>query len=260
MATDSKPSLSLGVLLPLATIALYAYSYIFEIGHAFYFGYPVQLVPPSVDLIANFGVALFFYGVMVFGFLQLNLQTWPKTRRHVFLLVVVFVCFLFALVALKSWYREALRYSYFLIPATAYVGIIAAHRWRKRDNKEDYDKVPIAYDARSNVPEHSIAGAMVGRLGFDPLFLSLLVFIVLPALFWMVGYADAKSRTTFYEFTDSGSSYVSLRFTGGAVIAARFEPAKKHYYSEFVVRAAGDLKGLRRIEVKALRQTDADSP
>lgn len=253
MTVDSKPPLSLGVLLPLATIGLYAYSYIFELGYAFYFGYPVQLIAPSVYLIANFGVAVFFYALMAFGFLQLNLQTWPMTPRHVFLLVVLLISFLFGLIALKAWNREALRYAYFLIPATAYLGGIAAHRWQKEGNKEVYDKVPMAYDARSNVPENSIASAIVRRLRFDPLLLSFLVVMVLPALFCAAGYADARSQTTFYEFTDGGTSYISLQFTGESVIAARFDPTANHYYSEFVVRTAGDLKALRRVQVVGLK-------
>ncbi len=57
------------------------------------------------------------------------------------------------------------------------------------------------------------------------------------------------------------SSYISLQFTRGVIVAGCFEPITKHYYPEFIVRGADDVKVLRKVGAEDMkRQADAEGP
>jgi len=260
VATDRKPALPTGLVLPLGTMFLYVYSYAFEIGHAMYFGYPSGLVAISVGLVINFGTGVFLYLLFFFGFLQLNLQSWPNTKKHVFSLTIAFIVFFSALIATKVWLPRFGGVSYMLIPLIAYFGLRATRKWRKSETPSESDKIPMAYDARSQVPEDSIAHAIVYRLGFDPLLFGALLLIVLPALFWSAGFADAKSRTQHYFFQESGSEYVILRFTGSSVIGARLDESNGIYYPEYVRRPVLGLAAIEPMKFEKLKEAKIEKP
>lgn len=265
IAENKWPSGANAFLIPLATVALYCYSFSFEVGYADYFGYPRGLIPISIGLILNVWTLLFVYLVLFVGFLQLNLSHWPDTPKTRYGFIVVLLGWFGLLIALKAFFPKYLYFGGLLTVIAAFMGLslmrrAAAKRQRNCEGLLDekrapasVSEIPMIYDARSQVDPDSIAYQLVTRLGFDPALVFALVVIVFPALFWSAGLGEARSKQEFYVFSQSGTEYLALRILDSNVIAAPFSESSNTYAKEFLVRPITELAGLKAKRVGNLR-------
>lgn len=254
MEVEQKKSLPLIFVLPAATALLYLYSYVFEAGYAFRFGYPSGFTVVSLGIILNFGTALFFYAVFFVTFMQLHLQAWPHTKKHIFQLTTVFVLFFAFLIVLKLVLRDSspvmlAGISSVIGSLSAYIGIFATRKYYEENQNSDAGAVPMIYDSGSEIPEGSIAHRMIDKLGYDPALFIVLLLIIMPVLFYGAGFAEARSTTVFYVFEESGSKYISLRISGSRVVAAKLDSSETKYHPDYIARPLQEIGSMQRVDI-----------
>jgi len=254
------------LLISLATVGLYWYSFCFEVGWALYFGYPTGLIPISLGLILNVWTFLFFYSCMAFGFLQLNLSHWTHYGKGKYALVVMLILFLALLMVIRGYAPKYTAFVVLFSSVAAYIGTLVMRRKlaaqkneapeKSKEGEQGFDVTQIAtvYDARSKIPSESIAHRIVERLGFDPLLVFFFVVIVFPVMFGGAGYIEARSKQDFYSFSDSAANprkeYLVLRILDGILIAVPYKKDSGTYVKAFLVRHAADTEGLSPVHVE----------
>jgi len=244
MATPDEENIGrvpLALLIPALTALLYVYSFAFEVGYAKWFGYPAGLVTVTLDLILNVGTAFFLWILWIFTFLQLNMQYWPSTRIHTSAFLALLVVYFACVIGARIWLPEYFYFSFLLSSVFAYLGGRALAKFEAAPPEERKDRIPNVYDPRSVISKSSIGYALIQRLGFDPLLFALAIVLVLPALFAGVGYAEARSKSEFLAFEESGEDYVALRIGGGSVIAAKSNHDENTKTKQFIVRDVRDV-------------------
>jgi hypothetical protein len=258
----SKPSIAShsAVLLPIATVALYSYSFFFELGYATRFGYPQELIPISLRLILNIWVYLFIYLGFSVLFFQLNLQYWPHRGRAKYTLIAVFLIWLGLLIGVNAIAPRYLNWVLILSSVFCFLGGYfrrratrtqtdgADQKIRQAVTQNEFDAIPMIYDARSKIPKDSIAYRLVSALGFDPLLIFLLAMIVIPGMFWLAGFSEAVSRKSFYTFSRLETEYIALRIFDEKIIAASFTRDGCSYSREFVVALIPEIRSLKPLD------------
>jgi len=233
------------VFLTLATVALYSYTYCFEVGYAFEFGYPIELVKVNIDSILNVWILLLVYLFLLVGFLQLNFYYWPYRWRN--RLIVVLVIYFAIVVWLRSQFGFNGAVWAMILPSVAAFGVLY---WKKKNPPREPEpsgdstkSVPMMYDARSEVQTDSIARHLVQRLGYDPLLLVVLIFLAVPGLFIAAGWADATSRSAHHYFADPSTQkeYVILRIFGATTVSAMYDPKEGSCQRQYLVRSVEEL-------------------
>jgi hypothetical protein len=243
--TEKRAGISAAVSVPLATLLLYAYSYSYEVGIAYAYGYPPELIQVSADLVVNAGSGLFLYALFLVGFLQLNLQMWPSTNRHVVSFVGLFAVAFLVFVGFRIWLPQHLSAAMLVSPVFAYVGQILLNRYKRgRGGKDRARKPPMIYDARSNIDEDSLAHRIVARMGFDPLLVFVAAFLVAPTLMFAAGYGEGRSNEDYLVFEDASEQYAVLRVHGGVAISAEWDADACLTKNVFIVRDLTELSEL----------------
>lgn len=187
----------------LSAITLYAYfcAYLFEAGHSIPFGYPAELIGPTLySLQGGWPVIIVFY---LFGFLQLNLQYWPGYGRWTAGFVVILALFIAAILTLSAFLPSWAPYIE-LGSAIIAGGVNALHNRQLRRAKSgrgkdaglsmspEFSGIFTVFDARSSIPRGTIAHRLIAPRGFDPLAPMLLLGIIVPALAGLAGFTQAK--------------------------------------------------------------------
>lgn len=250
----------------LATVALYWYSFCFEVGYAWYFGYPSGLIPITLGLVLNVWTLLFIYTVAIFQFLQLNLFYWPHHGKWKYGLVFAFILWFASIIVIRAYAPfYAIPGAGLLAVVAAYVAIVMKRRssaepTHKGELKDDSDlkQIAMVYDARSELPPDSVAYKIVKGFGFDPVLLLLLIVVVFPGVFAAAGIAEARAEQDFYTFTESGSSreYIVLRILDGLAIAAPYDPTTEACQKRFLVRKVAEVPDLVPTHIDRLSCSD----
>lgn len=240
VSTEKRVGISAAVGIPLATLLLYTYSYSYELGVAYAYGYSPALIQISVDLVVNAGSGLFLYTLFLVSFLQLNLQMWPNTNKHVVYFVSLFAVAFLVFASFRIWLPQYLSAAFFVSPIFAYVGQLLMNKY-KRGGKDSTQKPPMIYDARSNVDEASLAHRIVVSLGFDPLLIFVAAFLVAPTLMLAAGYGEGKSNEDYLVFEEANKQYALLRAYGGVSVSAEWDADACLTKKIFIVRHLTDL-------------------
>jgi hypothetical protein len=248
------------IFLAIGTILSYFYVYCFEIGYCFHFGFPSGIFPITLSNILHAWFLLTFYVIFVFGFLQLNLQYWPATQKHVAAFVFVFFGYLFCLITILTLFRDlliidGLNFNIHIFLAfwlSSAIGLCAVRIYNRdvageispkdkndsgRIDREDAKTIFTVFDRTSNISFGSIGHMVLARLGFDPLIIILVFLLFLPGISLYAGWANAYSQTVFYvyERINDHQNQIVLKIAEGQLISAPYDPIYETYKARFVI-------------------------
>jgi hypothetical protein len=116
---------------------------------------------------------------------------------------------------------------------------------------ESVNYVPNVYDRRAAVPEGTFAAFFLEKLGFDPLLVFLVLFILLPAIFFGAGVISARQQRDFYLVERDGQELIVLRTFGDQLVASPLGASQDTYEREYLLIEAIDAGPLRAVTLKA---------
>ena len=246
--------------LALLTVLLYVYAYFFEVGYAARFLYPPELIGPTLSSFVGVWVLMLF--VLLFGFLQLNLQYWPHQNRWKVGFIAALIVYVFAVLTAMafsrtSWATTAVAFSSSAIAIAAnaaYTRSVQKQRSAIEENDAtstttlhaapDIRDTFTVYDRKSNIPQYSIAYALVKYFGRDPLSYFLLFLIVAPSMCLYAGFTQAYAAKGFYLLEgkdDFVAPELVIRIVNGIIVSVPFDPETKTYRRQFRVQQVSDI-------------------
>jgi hypothetical protein len=175
------------------------------------------------------------YGILVvIAFLQLSLQGWPSTKRHIVLTALFSIIIYFTVTITSSFITKFAGLLFIIAPILTYLGTVLIP-WPSNTSSPNtgHDPIPGFYDARNKVRDGSIADRMMSILGFDPLLLFFLLLLLPSCMFFLNGFIDALKAEGFYLYEYKGKTYAVIRESGKFFISALYDgnhSIKKEYY------------------------------
>jgi hypothetical protein len=240
-------------ILSVATVFIYFCAYMFEVGHSFRFGYPPEIIGPTLySFEGPWVLGILFY---LFCFMQLNFIYWPHTGGWLALFVILAVVLTIALLTLTGFFPNWLPAIILFTSGAAFLGRFGFGKfWAKQLNKanespEEWHPSPqfrsifTVYDASSQLVPGTIAHALVSKFGFDPLAFAFLLLIVIPCLAAYAGFIQGVGQTNFYAISSPGQSSTELvvRMVGGNIISVPYHPQTSNYDQLYRVRQVSSL-------------------
>ena len=238
-------------ILSVTTVFVYFCAYSFEVGHAFRFGYPPEIIGPTLySLEGPWTIGIFGY---IFFFLQLNFTYWPHTGKWFVLFLILLIAFVILILTVPAFFPNWPYVVTIFIVGCSLVGSLAWKIFWSREMEnarvpDDTHPSPhlrnifTVYDFRSKLLPGTIAYNIVSKLGFDPLAVALLALIIVPFLFSYAGLVQSIAQKDFYTIALPGEKpELVVRMVGGNVISVPFNPQTSETDQVYRVRQISAL-------------------
>jgi len=250
-AAEPKLKIPTGILVVIATVALYVCTYAFEVGYASHFGYSVRLISFGLGSFLSLGGSVFGYVLVFFLFLRLTLPRWQHTRGNAGLLVFLLsALFISGIGITVANFADSLFWLFAVVFPTLLAGYAIPKERARIAAEQQKDGDP---PNRSHSPD-SIARKVETVLGFDPLStVGAAVVILVPIAFVLLGWSAAHTNVRYFTFELGGEQRVVLRVTGSNVISAPFGCKANTFRRAFEVVPVTEVGLMERLPSAAFR-------
>jgi hypothetical protein len=208
-------------LVPVIAFFLICYAYAYEAGIAVALGYPVEIIPFSISIVARFLLELTPFSLWNISLGWLAIHYWPHRQGSYYIFMVM------AIIALNIQIMLFLYVSHmaivYMLVLVAPVGWgINVFLWRDKS----VSFMPNAYDVRGDQPlPNSISKTYLDYWGVDLSLLFFLLFIFNPGGVFLAGMLFSQSQVADRFVQVLGETYGLVRIVGDFLVVKEVDSA-----------------------------------